>query len=243
MQSSLESRVELFRRIPYFAGVPAERLRALAAHSPERRYQAGQVVFSQGHIAEGLYVVLSGRVTISVTSAAGREQILRAVGRGRVFGDIGAFSRTPCPGVARATATTSTALIPRVELERLFVQYPHAGLGALRLLAMRARMFTKLVADFSLRPVGARLAQLLLTLARGEPAIVEDGVSLVHRLTHAEIAALVGSVRAVVQRELKALERAGAIRLGRGRVEILEPGSLERLTSGDRVSFRAPDTV
>ena len=48
------------------------------------------------------------------------------------------------------------------------------------------------------------------------------------RLTQHQIAAMTGSVREVVQRALKALERDGAIRLERARVVVLDPKALER---------------
>ena len=50
------------------------------------------------------------------------------------------------------------------------------------------------------------------------------------RLTQHQLAAMTGSVREVVQRALKILEKDGAIRLERARIIILDPSVLERWT-------------
>ena len=222
----------MLRRVPYFAGVPTDRLRDLTTHLVERRYRRGQLIAPEGHTSQGLYFVLSGRVTAVTPSLRGRQQVLGTWGPGRTFGEIEAFHGGPCPGVARATVSSHVGLIPREELHRLMAQYPQPALAALQLFATRLRKFTRVVEDLSLRPVAARVAGLLVDLARGDAAIVEDAPTLVPRLTHQQVAALVGSVRAVVQRELKDMERAGAIRLGRGTIEILDIGELKRWKQG-----------
>lgn len=54
----------------------------------------------------------------------------------------------------------------------------------------------------------------------------ETGAAACLHLTHERVAAMTGSVREVVQRALKTLEREGAIELGRGRIRIVEPAIL-----------------
>lgn len=239
MQTSLNRRVELLRRVPYFTGLAQNEVRRVAARVEERSYGRGQVIASAPHTSDGLYLVLSGRVTLYVTAPDGRERVVRAFGRGRTFGEIQAFGGGPCPGMARASVASRVGLIPNDDLRRLLTRHPQAASAALRLFATRMRGFVGMVEDLSLRPVAARIAGLLLGLSRGDPAIVEDAPTLEPRLTHHEIAGLVGSVRAVVQRELKALERVGAIRLGRARIQILDVQILERWKQGTPVMVKA----
>jgi CRP-like cAMP-binding protein len=230
MLSSFERRVELLRRVPYFAGLPTERVQQIAARLEERYYGRGQVITSAEHASDGLYVVLSGRASAVLTSSDGRERVVRSFGRGRTFGEIAAFGGGMCPGIVRAAVPTRVGLIRSADINQVVTQDSRAALGALRLFATRLRAATRLAADMSLRPVAARVADLLLDVARGDPSIVEDVGTVVLGVTHHELAAMVGSVRAVVQRELKALERAGAIRLGRANIEILDALTLERWT-------------
>jgi ABC-type oligopeptide transport system ATPase subunit len=75
-----------------------------------------------------------------------------------------------------------------------------------------------------------RLLNLTVRLTSGGLWIGGQEVGGLHgaRLTQHQIAAMTGSVREVVQRALKALERDGAIRMERARVVVLDPKALER---------------
>jgi CRP-like cAMP-binding protein len=232
MHAKLAGRVEILRNVPYFAGLAREPLEELAQRWSERRYRPRATIFLKGNRSDGLYVVLSGRVATFTTSPDGRQQVLHAFGPGRTFGDIAAFDDGLHPGTAQAWLASTVALIPRADMQRVLATHPQAILPALRLFAARLRAFTQIVEDMSLRPVVSRIAGLLIDLAHGNPTLVEDAASLAPRLTQYQIAMMIGSVREVVQRELKVLERAGAIRLTRGEVRVLDVPTLERWRRG-----------
>ncbi len=101
-------------------------------------------------------------------------------------------------------------------------------MAVIRLLASRLRALTLMIEDLSLRGVVARVAKLLLDCTRGHQTLIEGEGGACARLTQHQIAAMTGSVREVVQRALKALEKDGAIRLERARVVVLDPKALER---------------
>ena len=93
-----------------------------------------------------------------------------------------------------------------------------------------------MVEDLSLRDVVARVAGLLLDRARGQATLVEDLASVSLPYTQDELAAMVGSVREVVQRALKTLEHAGVIQMARGQIRIIDVDNAQRL---DRVRASA----
>jgi hypothetical protein len=89
--------------------------------------------------------------------------------------------------------------------------------------------------------VVGRVAKLLLDCAVGHETLVEDRAGTCAKLTQQQIATMTGSVREVVQRALKILEREGAIAMGRARVRILDPATLERWSeSSGSIPRRAP---
>jgi CRP-like cAMP-binding protein len=227
MTRQIATRVELLRHVPYFTGVPVERMREVAKRMQERRYKAGAVIFLRGERCDGLYLVISGRVATVKVSPEGREQVLHVFGPGKTFGDIGVFDGGPHAANAQAVRASVVALIAVDDLHRVVAEYPAASTAALRYLAGRLRAFTQIVEDISLRPVVARTARVLLDLARGEQNLVEDAATLAPQLTQREIATMVGSVRVVVQRSLTSLQDAGAIRLTRGKIRILDLQKLE----------------
>jgi MFS family permease len=94
-------RARLFEH-PIFAGLPASRLEAAAEELTEEATTAGQVIVREGDPADRFYVVSAGTVRVSQTLDGG-EQVLRDLGPGDVFGEIGLLERSP----RTATVTAS----------------------------------------------------------------------------------------------------------------------------------------
>jgi CRP/FNR family transcriptional regulator len=117
--------------------------------------------------------------------------------------------------------------IPKATILSLIDSQPPVAKAVIRVLASRLRALTTVVEDLVFRSVVARVAKLLLDCAQGEPTLIE-GAGACARLTQQQIAAMTGSVREVVQRALKTLEREGAIRMQRARIHILDPECLAR---------------
>jgi CRP-like cAMP-binding protein len=234
----LPAKIQLLRQTPYFASLPDSEVRELAAGLQERQYHAGQVIFLKGDPCEGLCVVLSGRVRTVTTSVEGREQVLKVFGPGRTFSDIPVFDDGPVPADAVAVTESTIAVIRQRHLLDHLRRHPDVCIDVIRLFATRLRAYKGVIEDISLRDVVTRVARLLLESARGPTTLVEDSASLRLRYTQDEIAAMVGSVRELVQRALKTLEHAGFIEMARGQIRIIDVAALdawtgEKVTTGD----------
>jgi CRP-like cAMP-binding protein len=239
----LAAKLEMLRQLPYFRSVPAGDIAELASTLRERHYQTGDVIFQRGDPSEGLGVVLRGRVRTVITSPEGREQVLKMFGPGRTFADIAVFDNEPQPAQAIAVSESTVVFIPQGDLFRVLTRHPDAAIEVIRLFATRLRAYKQMVEDLSLRPVVARVARLLVDRARGAQTVVEESASSSPEYTQDEIAALVGSVREVVQRALKTLEHAGLIQIARGRIQIIDVEALEGWSeSATSVSHSVPRT-
>lgn len=236
----LDAKLELLRQIPYFASLPSDQLAGLVRGLRERRYHAGDVIFRKGDQSAGLCIVLSGRVQTVRTSAEGREQVLKVFGPGRTFADIAVFDDGPQPAEAVAVTDSIVAFVPRADLHSLLRQHPDAAIDVIRLFASRLRAYKQMVEDLSLRTVVARVARVLVDRVRGTQTLVEDSASANPRYTQEEIAAMVGSVREVVQRALKTLENGGLIQMARGQIQVIDPEALDRWIELDANASRAP---
>jgi len=84
-----------------------------------------------------------------------------------------------------------------------------------------------MVEDLAFRGVLSRVAGLLLNCALRHHALAEGDHAACVRITQADVAAMTGSVREVVQRALKTLEADGAIRMERAQIAVLDTGVLE----------------
>jgi CRP-like cAMP-binding protein len=167
------------------------------------------------------------------TSPEGREQVLKMFGPGRTFGDIPVFDDEPQPAEAVAVSASTVVFIPRADVLDFLTHYPDAAIEVIRLFASRLRAYKQMVEDLSLRTVIARVGRLLVDRARGRQTLVEESANSSPEYTQDEIAALVGSVREVVQRALKTLEHAGLIQMTRGRIQIIDLEALDGWSEPD----------
>jgi CRP-like cAMP-binding protein len=101
------------------------------------------------------------------------------------------------------------------------------SLSGVKVLAHRLRQQAELLESLSLWEVGQRLAQFLLTEARTNGIRDKRGWHVEITLSKQQIAARVGTVREVIFRALKRLEREGILEIEGRQVTILDEASLE----------------
>lgn len=224
----MSAMVDVLRQVPYFAELEAGLLKELVDQVRERKYRAGEIILLEGEPCQGLYFVISGRVKVFKVSGEGKEQVLRVLGSGRTFNDVPVFDGGPNPGSIAAMEPCDIGFLPKAKVLALVEKHPKVAAAVIHLLASRLRALTLMIEDLSFRGVVARVAKLLLDCTRGHQTLVEGPGGACARLTQQQIAAMTGSVREVVQRALKALEKDGAIKLERARVLVLDVKALER---------------
>lgn len=225
--------VETLSQVPYFSGCDDAALAEVAAAAQLRTVQTGEQIVTEGDPCRGLYAVIEGRAKVVKVSGAGREQVLLILGPGRTFNDVPVFDGGANPANVEALEDGAVALVPGAAMHRLIQRHPVIAAAALRVLASRLRTMTLMVESLAFRDVTARVAGLIRACAAGEQPLVEGVPHACAHITQQELAALTGSVREVVQRALKTLESAGAIRLGRARIDVLDAAILDDWTTGD----------
>lgn len=204
-------------------GVEPEMLAAIAERSTWKVYQPDAVVFWEGAVEANLYYLQYGWLKVIKYGVDGREQILRFLGPGEIFNEVGVFARRPSPATAMTLEEAGIWLIPRAGLEQIVASYPQVALRLLENMAERFISLVDLTADLSLRTVEARLAKLLLEQAEG------DAIPRRRWTTQNELAARLGTVPDVLSRALRELTRAGLIETDRQQIRILDrPGLAKR---------------
>ena len=209
---------ELLERFPFFAGLDAARLEALAAQ-PLVRAPKGTVFFRPGQPCRGFPLLLEGSVRVSQTSPGGREIVLYHVepGQGCLLsgGCLLGHSDYAASGVADTDVTLLS--IPPTLFQELLVAYEPFRRFVFGMYNERLAQVMQLVEEVAFRRLDARLAQLL----------VQRGPVLA--TTQQELAEELGSVREIVSRLLRQFESRGWVELGRSRITVREPRALAEL--------------
>ncbi len=208
--------IEMLRKIPYFSMLNQDELALVASVTAERQYNRGDLILIEGETEGALCYVCSGLVKVFKASPEGKEQVFRLIGAGNTFNDVPALDGGPNPANVAAVEPSVIYVIRHAELRKLITTRPEVAEAVVLTLAKTLRHLVVLVEDLSLRHVTARVAKILLD----QEASIQQGHHA-HRLTQAEMAALVGSAREVVGRALKELETAGVIEMRHGQAVVL----------------------
>lgn len=219
-------------KIPLFKGLPLEHLQELAVEALEQVFARGQLIFSEGDDAKGLYVTIRGKVKVFKLSSEGKEQILHILGPGEPLGEVAMFSGELYPANAQAMEQSRVFFFPKESLLELIRRDPTVAFKMLGVLAQRLRKFTSLVEDLSLKEVPGRLAAYLI-----QPRSESTGPAGYLRLeiSKAQLASLLGTIPETLSRILARMAREGLIELNGARgIRILDRQGLEDLAQGIR---------
>ncbi len=190
-------KVWYLRQIRLFDRLGEADLRRLAELSRMHEYPRGQVILGTDPDPDLVSFVKAGRVKVSSYSPDGREQILALLERGDLFGDL-APAEPSGPTRVEAFDYCVVCTLQRTVFEDVIRNTPEVALQVIRILARRLRAAEREIEDLALRDVPGRLAALLLRLAEEYGEDHGRGIRLALRLTHQDVANMVGSTRETV---------------------------------------------
>lgn len=200
-----------------FQGLGLEARREAARVFQPLRVRRGEVLYREGDLADGVYLVRQGLVWLHA-EAEGEGLTLALLGPWDLFGEealVGGLRRGLS---AQALAYTELLFGERRAVEALRARFPEVGAFLLeglyrRLKAAEGRLLERRF------PVAQRLARLLLQLG------VEGEVSF----SHQDLARMVGATRETVTKLLGEWALAGILDLGYRRLEIKDREVLARM--------------
>jgi len=203
--------LELLSRTRLFGSISPALSAAIAQEMRDARYRAGQSIFERGDPGDLMYLVLEGRVRLSVSTAEGRELSFTHAISGDIFGEIAALDGSPRSASASALTDVRMKSLAASGLHRLIAANPALSKSVIAFLCGRLRDVSDHLEDVALFSVERRLARFLLheVTRRGEPS--GDAVRIKLGMSQGELALLVGASRPKVNTGLTTLEELGAI--------------------------------
>ena len=135
------------QKTPLFAELDKDELTYIAERAVLRRFDAGQVIFSEGDACPGLWVIESGRVRIFKSSPSGREQVLAIEGPGRSVAELPVFDGGKYPASAASIGETSLLFISKGDFQSLCLKHPEVALKVLRTVGRRLRGLVAMIEE------------------------------------------------------------------------------------------------
>lgn len=219
---SQEQKIKALSRISYFSGLSMPALKELAEGTWLRRYNRDEVLFWEGEACAGLYIIQSGSVKLFKTSLQGRELIINVFEDGASFNEVPVFDQGKNPVNVAALEDCEVWLVEASVIHQVLMTHPEMCEAVIANLTANLRMLVEKVEELSFYQVTNRLARLINQLPREQ---LSGQAS--QRITQDQLAARLGTVREVVARSLRELERSGAIRVKRRLIEVTDEQMLE----------------
>ncbi|MBL9102193.1 MAG: Crp/Fnr family transcriptional regulator [Myxococcales bacterium] len=196
---------------PFTAARPAE-LEQVGKAAVRLRRPPGSVLIGEGQVADGLYIVLRGRVNLLRAADGGRDLILAALGPGEVFGEACAFGVSMSTTAVAAVQSELLRIPPEALVEHLR-RDPETMLRLMKLQGEKLREVEAVASGLALCDVEERLRRTLARLVKrqGRRGPASTGWILAPVPTQSELARMVGSCRETVSRTLTAMARSGLV--------------------------------
>ena len=192
-------------------------LRQIAATGVIRQFPKNTVLINEGDQGDSLYIILTGRVKVYASNAAGKEVVIAFHGPGEYVGEMSLDGAPRSASVMTAEPATC-AVVSRAQFREFILAHPDFALHLIEKLIQRVRTATENVKSLALSDVYGRLVRLLLSLAAER-----DGRLIVpEKLTQQDIAERVGASRDMISRLMKDLVAGGYLAIEDRTIVILK---------------------
>lgn len=211
--------VDLLGRTALFGSLDDAERRAIADEMREVNFDPSQVIFARGDAGREIYLVVTGRVRISVLTAEGRELSFAHAEPGAIFGEIAMLDGGPRSADATAVGKVSALSLSKPAFKRLMETQPHVADAAVRFLCSRIREADQQLEAIALYPIEGRLARFFLAAAKAKAPDTKEGrVTIELPMSQSELALLIGASRPKVNTALSMLESSGALERSGSRI-------------------------
>lgn len=208
-----KQKMDALRGNQYFDSFDEVLLADIAKHTRLHEYQRGDVLFWEGDPCEGLFIMQQGSAKIFRISTQGRQYIVRILQEGDTFAEVPTFDQGTSPVNVEALEPCQVWVIDKNKLSQLIKEHPAFAQKVLVNFGRMLRGMVRMVSEMAFYQVTHRLARLIDT------ELPQDKSP---HWTQEQLAARLGTVREVVARSLKELERSGAIKLEDRRIQIAD---------------------
>ncbi|MBI4312957.1 MAG: Crp/Fnr family transcriptional regulator [Chloroflexi bacterium] len=219
-----ETVADLLAKVDVFRDLGKTEIEVLFQGVMLRECAPGTVFFTPDQPSERLFILKTGQVDLYRITSHGKRLLVRRIGAGAIFGEMGILGQSMEGCFAEATENSLVCIATREEILRVLVQRPEVALRVLEAVGSRLRTLEERLEEVVFSPVKVRLASFLL-------GNVRPGTDEVQGFTQGEVADVIGALRQTVTEALSEMQRSGWIEVAHKRVRVLDSKALETLVS------------
>ena len=217
------------KKISLLAALGPEELARLAQQVEIREMRRRDVIYLPGDPGNAVYFVNGGRIKISIVTRDGKALTLMYCGPSEIFGESSLVDGSPREEMAEVLENAMITEIPLEYFDQLLSHHAPLGYLMTKLLAKRRKFIENKLEALVFRDVTSKLAELLLGLAKDYGVDDARGTLVALKITHQELANLIGTTRETVSIALAQFKKQNFICMEGRRVIISDASSLRAL--------------
>ena len=222
------SRLQQLKASSLLATLSTAELHQIEQEMEERTYRRRQIVYFPEQKNDYIFMLVSGRVKLLKTGASGREVTLDIVSPNELFGEANILkANSPYESSAEVLEDSVVLAMRRTSVVAMIMDNIDSLREFAALEVSRRHASEQRLAEFVFYDVPTRLAHLLGQLASFyAPPATDDAVLIKAKLTHQELANLVGSTRETTTLILNDFKRRKLIEFQGRKIVVLTPSAL-----------------
>ena len=233
---SLDYRLKIVGRLPFFKHLPAEAISKINALFYDRDVRADERIYYEGDDAERLYLVAMGKVKLVRTAASEREVLLDILHGGDYFGALTALGGRVYAETAIAQTDCCILQISSADFETILSEHPEVARRALEVVSQSLAEAREIVQQLSSFTAEQRIAAALLRLAGKLGEAHGENVLIQLPFSRQDLAAMTGATTETVSRVMSRFTEEKLVKSGRKWVTITDAKQLKQLVERGAVN-------
>jgi CRP/FNR family transcriptional regulator len=218
-------KVDLIRRVPLFSTLTDEEFSRLQHIFVLRSYRKNQVIFLEEETGSYMYLVLSGKVKVAKAGTGGKETILAIHRTGDFFGEMSLLDGKTAPATVSAMEDAKIISVSGSDFHKYLMHNERVLLQIINVLCSRLRQVWQ-TQSMSSSTAEARIRNGILQLAKRHGIRDARGIIIDLKITHQELAEMVGTSRETVTRVFARLREEGIIQVDQRRITLIDSQAL-----------------
>src|SRR6185369_17195157 len=168
---------ELLRTVPIFAELSDADIASLSKLATRRRYPKDTVAFLENEEGDFFFMILEGRIKVTILGDDGREVILSVLGPGDFFGEMALLDNEPRSATAIAVEESELLSLHRNDFQTVLNDNRSITSALIRVLSARLRRANHQISTLALLDVYGRVARVIVDMAREEGKRLREAAS------------------------------------------------------------------
>lgn len=222
----MTERIWCLQKCRLFEQLPGEDLAFLESRARVRKFPRNSSVYFPSDAAESVFVLVEGRIRLYSITPDGKQAVLAIVEPGELFGELALVGSDERDEHAQAVVASRIVSIPRGAVETVLLRNADVSLAITKFVGLKRKRLERRLRNLLFRSNRERLVGLLCELLEQYGRKIDEGLLIDIKLSHQDLAGLIGITRESVTLTLGELQLERMITVGRQRIVVLNANRL-----------------